>query len=171
MIRWKYISLIGLFLLLACQPKLTSKKVQMNNIEMLYGPISLQQLYFDYPQWQTNQNQYNPQDGIVQEVSAVNGLFQVKIFLGTWCPDSRREAPRFFNILHAADLEKQFSVKIWAVDRQLKTVKGLAKEYQIKRVPTFIFYQNGRELGRIIESPQTLYLEQDMLNILRGGKK
>jgi hypothetical protein len=35
----------------------------------------------------------------------------------------------------------------------------------IQRVPTFIFYKNNIEVGRIIENPVTS-LEQDMINIL-----
>ncbi len=35
----------------------------------------------------------------------------------------------------------------------------------IERVPTFIFYKNNIEAGRIIENPVTS-LEQDMVNIL-----
>ena len=36
----------------------------------------------------------------------------------------------------------------------------------IKYVPTFIVYRNGKEIGRIVESPQTT-LEGDLKNILK----
>jgi hypothetical protein len=39
----------------------------------------------------------------------------------------------------------------------------------IVRVPTFIFYKNNSEAGRIIEVPKTS-LEQDMVNILSGNE-
>ena len=55
---------------------------------------------------------------------------------------------------------------MWAVDRKKNLPNNLAKEYQIEYVPTFIFLKNGHEIGRIVESPEALYLEEDVLNIL-----
>jgi len=44
---------------------------------------------------------------------------------------------------------------------------GSMLNWIIKRVPTFIFYKNNVEAGRIIENPATS-LEQDIVNILTG---
>jgi hypothetical protein len=38
--------------------------------------------------------------------------------------------------------------------------------YDVERVATFIVYRNGREIGRIIESPG-ISLEKDLLKILQ----
>ncbi len=167
MILLKRISLFGLLFLLACASQLSSKKVIKNNIEMLYGPVSLQQLYFDYPEWQRNEETYTPQQSILTGLQTIRKPFQVKVVLATWCPDSRREAPRFFKILQTSGLEKQATVEMWAVDRKLKTVDSLSERFGIKRVPTFIFFREGKEIGRIVETPQALYLEDDLLSILK----
>jgi hypothetical protein len=39
--------------------------------------------------------------------------------------------------------------------------------FDITNVPTFIFYRNGKEINRIVESP-VISLEKDMLSILAG---
>lgn len=135
---------------------------------MLYGPLSVQQLYFDYPEWQQIEQDYQPQEKILTKLKTIQVPFQVKIFLATWCPDSRREVPRFFKILHQSGLDKQTDVKMWAVDRKLNTVQNLSRTFGIKRVPTFIFYRAGKEIGRIVETPQALYLEEDVLSIIKG---
>jgi hypothetical protein len=44
---------------------------------------------------------------------------------------------------------------------------GEYDKLDIQRVPTFIFYKNNIEAGRIIENPETS-LEQDMVKILTG---
>jgi len=88
----------------------------------------------------------------------------IKIIMGTWCPDSRREVPRFLRII---DLW-QFPVKnitFIGVDNAKLSPVGEYEKLDIQRVPTFIFYINNIEAGRIIENPKTS-LEQDMVNIL-----
>jgi hypothetical protein len=37
---------------------------------------------------------------------------------------------------------------------------------QIKNVPTFIFYREGKEIGRIVENPSNT-LESDIYNLYR----
>ncbi len=170
MILLKRISLLTLLFLLACGTQLSSKKVVKNNIEMLYGPLSLEQLYFDYPRWQQNEQDYQPQKKILARLKTVQKPFKVKLFLATWCPDSRREVPRFFKILHESGLATQATVEMWAVDRKLKTVDKLSDRFGIKRVPTFIFFRDGKEIGRIVETPQALYLEEDIVSILKGNQ-
>ncbi len=90
----------------------------------------------------------------------------IKIVMGTWCSDSRREVPRFFKVMDYIKYPSD-NVSIIAVGRnklgQYNDVKGL----NIKLIPTFIFYRNNKELGRIVESPK-VSLEKDMLKILKG---
>ncbi len=90
----------------------------------------------------------------------------IKIVMGTWCPDSRREVPRFMRIL---DLWKFPADKITfvGVDEDKIAPVGDYASLNIERVPTFIFYKNNSEAGRIIEVPKAS-LEQDMVNILSG---
>jgi len=93
----------------------------------------------------------------------------VKIVLGTWCPDSRREVPRFMKITGLLGIDKENMTFIGVDDAKISPV-GEYEELGIERVPTFIFYKNNVEAGRIIENPVSS-LEQDMLDILTGNKK
>jgi thiol-disulfide isomerase/thioredoxin len=88
----------------------------------------------------------------------------IKIVMGSWCPDSRREVPRFMRILD----KWQFpigKVTFIGVDNAKLAPVGEYSGLNIERVPTFIIYKNNIEAGRIIENPKTS-LEQDMVNIL-----
>jgi thiol-disulfide isomerase/thioredoxin len=89
---------------------------------------------------------------------------KIKIVMGTWCPDSRREVPRFMRIIDIWKFPLS-QIQFIGVDHD----KGSPiEEYpllKIERVPTFIIYKNNIEAGRIIETPVTS-LEQDMVNIL-----
>jgi thiol-disulfide isomerase/thioredoxin len=88
----------------------------------------------------------------------------IKIVLGSWCPDSRREVPRFMRILDKWQFPLSKVIFIGVDNAKLSPV-GEYTGLGIERVPTFIIYKNNIETGRIIENPKTS-LEQDMVNIL-----
>jgi thiol-disulfide isomerase/thioredoxin len=90
----------------------------------------------------------------------------IKVVMGIWCPDSRREVPRFMRILNAWQFPAAKVTFIGVDDAKLSPV-GEYAGLNIQRVPTFILYKNNIEAGRIIENPAAS-LEQDMVNILTG---
>jgi thiol-disulfide isomerase/thioredoxin len=90
----------------------------------------------------------------------------IKIVMGIWCPDSRREVPRFMRVLDAWKFPAG-KVTFIGVDDAKQSPVGEYVKLDIQRVPTFIVYKNNIEAGRIIENPLTS-LEQDMVNILTG---
>ncbi|MGC1389499.1 MAG: thioredoxin family protein [Bacteroidales bacterium] len=98
------------------------------------------------------------------EISKEN--LSVKVVMGIWCPDSRREVPRFMKVM---DLWHFPAAKVTfiGVDDTKQSPVGEYIKLDILRVPTFILYKNNIEAGRIIENPVTS-LEQDMVNILTG---
>jgi len=115
-------------------------------------------------------DKYQPNPEALARLTAIaKDDITIKIVLGTWCPDSRREVPRF---LHILDLWQLPDVKVTyiGVDNSKLSPVGEYDKLDIQRVPTFIIYKNNIEAGRIIENPVTS-LEQDMINILSGNEK
>lgn len=90
--------------------------------------------------------------------------YNLTIVLGTWCGDSRREVPRFYKILDELDYPEE-KIKLIMVDRSKKGIAGEAEGLNVEFVPTFIFYEDGEEAGRIIESPVET-LEKDLQKIV-----
>jgi thiol-disulfide isomerase/thioredoxin len=110
---------------------------------------------------------YQPKSDVINKLRDINKEdIAIKIVMGTWCPDSRREVPRFMKVLDAWQFPAAKVTFIGVDDAKLSPVGEYVK-LDIKRVPTFIFYKNNIEAGRIIENPATS-LEQDMVNILTG---
>ncbi len=102
-------------------------------------------------------------------VESLNPLLkgiQVKAFMGTWCGDSKRETPRFYKIMDAADFDYG-NLEMITMTRQKDTPNKYEEGLNITNVPTFIFYKNGKEINRIVEYPIES-LEKDMLAILSG---
>ena len=111
-------------------------------------------------------NDYKFDAEVVNKLSAIQkeGI-TIKIVLGTWCPDSRKQVPRFMKIIDLWGFPVSEITFIGVDDAKISPV-GEYEGLNIQRVPTFIFYKNNFEAGRIIENPETS-LEQDMVNILK----
>ena len=113
---------------------------------------------------------YMPESDALNQLSDISKEdLSIKIVMGTWCPDSRREVPRFMRILDVWQFPAE-KVTFIGVDVNKVSPIGDYDKLNIERVPTFIIYKNNIEVGRIIEVPKTS-LEQDIVNILTGNKK
>ena len=102
--------------------------------------------------------------GMAQLVSAVAQDVDIIVFFGSWCGDSKREVPRFLRLADAAGIPPD-RVRWYGLDRTKTSPDGLAAQFRIERVPTFIFLKNGAEVGRIVEHPSGT-LAGDMIAIL-----
>ncbi len=108
---------------------------------------------------------YNPDTVTVKEVEYNLDGVKTTIVMGTWCSDSREQVPRFFKVMDEAGYNTD-NVSIICVDRERKDLTGAVDSLDIKLVPTFIFYRDGNELGRIVESPQQT-IEEDIYDIIK----
>jgi hypothetical protein len=115
-------------------------------------------------------NDYQPDTAVMNRLNDIgkDGI-SIKIVMGTWCPDSRREVPRFMKILDIWKFPLSAVTFIGVDDAKLSPV-GEYTGLGIERVPTFIIYENNIEAGRIIENPSAS-LERDLVKILTSNEK
>ncbi|MFA5971770.1 MAG: thioredoxin family protein [Lentimicrobiaceae bacterium] len=93
----------------------------------------------------------------------LNGI-KVTLVMGTWCGDSKEWVPRFYKIMDELNFDYK-NLTLICVDRSKKAPGTNVDALKIELVPTFIFYRNAEELGRIVEVPSDL-LEKDILKIV-----
>lgn len=90
------------------------------------------------------------------EVTAgIDGLpadLKVKILFGIWCHDSEREVPRMLKLLAASGVKEE-NISLISLDIRKEEPEGRAKALDVRFTPTFIFFSDGIELGRIVERP------------------
>ncbi len=115
--------------------------------------------------FKNNYNTYKPSKATIKKLKRKLNNVEITIVLGTWCSDSKREVPRFFKVLDDVGYSNS-RVKIIAVDRKKKTSLVDVSDLDIQRVPIFIIYKNGKEIGRIIETPKKS-LEKDLWKIIK----
>ena len=140
-----------------------------NDGKMLLGTQTLDQFRKEpFKTWFDEEyNRYQIDQSSLAELKKEKlNSYNIILVMGTWCEDSHREVPRFFKILEATKYPES-KLTIIAVNRKKEAPSGEEGLYNIQRVPTIIVQKYGKEIGRIIESPSSGYLERDLLEILK----
>lgn len=115
-----------------------------------------------------NYEDYHPNQKIVQKIKKNIKNVSVKAFIGSWCHDSKRELPRFYKIMELTAFDFTNNFQMIGITIGKKTPDNLQKGYAVKHTPTFIFYRDGKEVGRFVEHSRKT-IEKDLLRILRGN--
>lgn len=111
---------------------------------------------------------YNPSKKTINQIAKDINKYDISVYMGVWCPDSRRELPKLYKLLDETKYNKEDNLTVYAVNHSMKTEDGYEKEKNIKRVPTIIFYdKKGNEVNRYVEHPINS-LEDDILTIVSG---
>jgi thiol-disulfide isomerase/thioredoxin len=109
---------------------------------------------------------YAPDPAAIAAIKANADGITVLLVMATWCPDSKRELPRFFAIMESAGI-REAQLTMVGVDRTKKDAEGLTEKWAIMRVPTFVFLRNGQEVGRVVEkTPAGATLEGEIARVL-----
>lgn len=161
-------------IMFSCVPEVEFNRRAINyeGEEILIGQITAQALqeepfsewyrYF-YDDYKVDTSQINLIADALYEV-------QILVFLGTWCSDSQWQIPGFLQILQSVDYDFE-QLTLVALERSEDGVmfspNGEEVNLDITHVPTYIFYKEDVEIGRIIENPMQS-LEKDILMILEG---
>lgn len=104
---------------------------------------------------------YQPDQAVINQLKFKKEGIEILIILGTWCSDSQEQVPRFFKILDKIHFNKK-NIELICVNKDKLAGDVETAIYNILKVPTFIIYKKGREVGRIIETPYAS-LEEDLL--------
>lgn len=117
--------------------------------------------------WEKNYMTYRVDEGLLDTLKSKTGSdLKIVVYLGTWCKDSRNNVPGFIKILDELEAGDKISVEYYDVRRKPNSsVKYYFEKLKVERVPTFIFYRGGKELGRIVENPRNSLVE-DFLEIV-----
>lgn len=136
------------------------------------GPVTREQLAASAGWFATGYAAYAPDSAPIAAVrsAAAGPAIIIEAYFGVWCGDSRRQIPRFVKVLDAAGLPPQALRLVALSDRagEYKQSPGRPeRERRVFRTPTIIVFRNGKELGRIIETPYGS-MEADLAAIVAG---
>ena len=161
-----------LALLIGCSAPINQEKENKDGEQILVGTIDWNGLIAEnyggwfvpgYQNYQVDEASLTQVEPVIQDVS-------VTVFLGTWCEDSQVQVPQFYKMMDhlGYDITTMEVIALERLEnRDLVGPNGEEKGMNITHVPTFIFYKDGEELGRIVEYPRRT-IEKDMVEILLG---
>ena len=145
--------------------KVLAVKNQSGDLIGVANKASFQQI--PYSTWFNQKlESYTPDPATITALKTELKGITIKGFMGTWCGDSKRETPHLYKILEQTDFNLN-NFELITVDVSKKTPDNLQEGFDIKRVPTFIFYRDGKEIGRYVEYARES-LEKDILKIVSG---
>ncbi len=99
------IVIITLFYSTLSFSQIINKKIlDKKGTEKLVGNINREGLtQAPFNDWfSKNHDNYLVNDKVISKLKNTLKGYEITVFLGTWCGDSKREVPRFFNVLEAA---------------------------------------------------------------------
>ena len=125
----------------------------------LFGPFDINELEENslYAPWFNKRYDEFKLDDTTYFWSSELKDIKVDVYMGTWCGDSKEWVPSFLKIWDqlGLDRKKLIFTALYDIDERYKQgPNGEEKGKQIHRVPNFIFKRDGKEIARIVETPQ-----------------
>jgi thiol-disulfide isomerase/thioredoxin len=108
---------------------------------------------------------YTPNKEVINQLKPLHKDLKVLIIAGAWCGDTQRELPRFFKLANEIGMPDK-NIATIMVDESKETKAFNVSVLEVKNIPTFIFFKDGKEVGRIIEKPK-VSLESDLAELLK----
>jgi len=130
----------------------------------LVGPTTREAILEHSPAWQGLVAAYQPKPEVLDRLRGLGREARIEVYFGSWCSDSMAHVSAFFKILDLVD-----SPLIQPVYFGIPEAKEKRAPYyegkKIDKLPTFIIIVDGREAGRIVETPKKS-VEEDLVKIL-----
>jgi len=130
------------------------------------GPMTEAALWTTAPIWKSIHDHYAPDAAVVARLRTATPA-RVTIVFATWCGDSKRAVPRLLKALHEAS-NPLLQVELVGIGPDFLTPLQTVRERRLTNVPTMIVERGGKEIGRVVETPATATVEQDIALILDG---
>lgn len=153
---------------LAAAPSATARRVgTFEGRPVVVGLLTRAEIEKIVPDWVQAEVASQPALATARQLATAGRGAAVTVYMGTWCPDSRREVSRLWRALDEIGDNVPFKIRYIGVDHGLRRPAELIKRAHLLRVPTFVVDRDGHELGRIVEvSPHGI--ENDLLALLSG---
>jgi thiol-disulfide isomerase/thioredoxin len=131
----------------------------------LAGPTTREAVLAIRPSWRDLVASDRPDPEALAKLQGLDREVRVDVFFGTWCPDSMAHVSAFFKILDLADNPLIKPRYIAIPEDKAKRSPYFEGRTDITRLPTFLVIVDGREAGRIVETPKKS-VEADLVKIL-----
>lgn len=130
----------------------------------LVGPATREAILERSPDWQGVVAAYQPDPEALDKLRGLAREVRIEVYFGSWCSDSEAHVSAFFKILDLVETPLLQASYIGVPEAKDKR-EPYGRDRKIVKLPTFIVLVDGREAGRIVETPQKS-VEADLVKIL-----
>jgi hypothetical protein len=110
----------------------------------LLGLLSKEEILENFPDWQEEVGSYVPNQEVIERLQSIPSKIKIEIFLGTWCPDTKRNVSAYFKIMDMVDNPLIMTTYI-GIPRDKDSRKPFIEGKNIIKVPTFIIFIDDEE--------------------------
>ena len=136
-------------------------------VPVWYGVLDPARLDREIPGWHEEAAAYRPQEKWLELLRSAKLRYGLVVAMGTWCPDSREQIPRLEAVLAALGKASPFDApRLVGVDRSKAADPASYPFGPVELVPTIVVTAGGAEVGRIVETPKSGRIEEDLVRIL-----
>ncbi len=136
-------------------------------VPVWYGVLDPARLEREIPGWHEEEAAYRPQAKWLKLLRSAKVRYGLVVAMGTWCPDSREQVPRLEAVLAALGKASPFDApRLVGVDRSKAADPASFPFGPVELVPTIVVTAGGAEVGRIVETPKSGRVEEDLARIL-----
>lgn len=133
----------------------------------LAGDVELAELWRTAPVWRRLAAAYEPDPSAVAALAAIDREVELRIVFGTWCGDSKHYVPELLKAVEAAH-NPRIRLRLTSIRRGFTEPLDFVRDERITNVPTVLVIEDGREAGRVVETPAAETIEADLAAILAG---
>lgn len=117
--------------------------------------------------WKIEYDHFVPDRRIVESIDGrIKQELNIDVYFAFWCGDSKNHVPAFVRLLELLSTRSLIKVRYFDVGGRKPPERSYYVEKEkITRIPTFVFYRDGKEIGRIVENPNQS-LSEDFLLVI-----
>lgn len=143
---------------------LAGKSIKIKYKESLVGEVSLGILLAHSPVYKLLRDKYKPNPKDIKNLKRIKKKTNVVCLFATWCPTCKLTVPRFLKIMQLVN-NGNYSIRFIGIAMGGSEPAHFLEKYG-HDYPAFIFFRNGKEIGRITGNPAQP-LEREMYAILK----
>ena len=143
-----------------------SNRLKITAKQRLVGPATPDDILRHSPFYRKGMQEYLPSEADIAYLRSYPDSIEIEVFFGTWCPHCKVIVPKFMKAVAAAS-NPNLRVTYHGVPTGFDGYEP-ARGKSVVGIPTFIFWKNGKEVGRIPGDPGNDTIEHAVAVVLRG---
>jgi len=146
-----------------------SNRLKISPKQPLVGPTGADEITRHSPIYRKGAEAYTPAAEDISFLRSYRTPVEIEVFFGTWCPHCKVLVPKFMKTIQVT-ANPSLRISYHGVPQGFGSYDP-ARAKNVQGIPTFIFYKDGKEVGRIPGEPTNGSIEHTVAEILRSIPK